>query len=122
VPQGASVCLRNLVQHKRRGLPGERKVVMKKRFDPHAVAKRIMPKLASLKLVFQNGRWYRDFVHDWNVYHARDFEALISRLVRVELDAMDDRERPVTSALTREVILALASLYSSDATRIVKGA
>ena len=94
---------------------------MKKRFDPHAVATRIVPQLAHLKLSYANGQW-RTFEYG---HHQRftkaDFEALISRVLRDTLDEMGDTERPVTSALVRETTLALASLTPTTASWLIGG-
>jgi hypothetical protein len=88
----------------------------KTRLDPHAVAARILPKLEPLNLSYLMGSWWRPN------YRMRkgELEAIVSRLLRMELDAMGNTERPVTSALVREIILALASMLSAEAARLTE--
>jgi hypothetical protein len=96
----------------------------KKQLDPHAVAARILPKLDHLALFYKDGIWRTDPEGSYPRYPARinrgALEAIVSRLMRVTLDEMGDTERPVTSNLVREVILALASLCSFEAAKIVQ--
>jgi hypothetical protein len=96
----------------------------KKQFDPHRVATSIAPKLEPLGLFFKDGVWFTDPDGSYPAYPKRmnrdSLEAIVSRLLRVTLDEMRDTERPVTSNLVREVILALASLHSFEAKWIVQ--
>jgi hypothetical protein len=91
--------------------------VKKRLLDPYGLAERILPKLESLSLVFSNGRFHRTYGQP---YPKAELEAIVSRCLRVELDDIDP-DRPVTSALVREVTLALAALLSPLATRLAAG-
>jgi hypothetical protein len=93
---------------------------MKKRFDPHVVATRIMPKLEPLNLSYSSGTWRTGEPPYAQRLLKGKLEVIISRLLRVTLDRMGDTERPVTSALVRETELALASLYSKEAMRLLQ--
>jgi hypothetical protein len=94
-------------------------MVMKKRpSDPHGLAERIIHSLTPLQLSFSNGRWYRT---NRGVFPKTDLEAIVSRLLREELDRNGDTARPVTSALVREILLALAGMLSPLASHLVQG-
>jgi hypothetical protein len=92
-------------------------VSTKRPLDPHGLAERILPKIEPLELVFSNGHWYRE---GRGQFPKAELEAIISRCLRVELDERNP-EWPVTSALVREVLLALAALLSPLATRLAGG-
>lgn len=89
----------------------------KRPLDPYGLGERILPKIDSLSLVFSNGQWYR---RERGHFPKAELEAIVSRCLRVELDEHEP-ERPVTSALVREVMLALAALLSPLATRLAAG-
>ena len=94
----------------------------KKRVDPHGLARRIQPKLDELGLDFAFGRWFR-VTDGLRAIPLKNVEvsAIVSRCLRAEFDASGETDRPVPSTLVREVVLAVASLYSDLASRAVRG-
>ena len=95
-----------------------------KRLDPHELATRILPRLDELGLDFAFGRWLRHLPNQpWALPITKmEVTAIVSRCLRAEFDASGETDRPVTSTLAREVVLAVASLYSDLASRAVRGA